>query len=66
VLWPTALAVPVMRGALTRALEEIAEPARGDGQLAALAEALATACALLRSLRALLAVDRGGLQDVAL
>ena len=66
VLWPTALAVPALRGALADTLGTIESCPRGDSDLAALNEALATAFALIQTLRALLAVDNGGLPDLAL
>jgi hypothetical protein len=66
VLWPTALATPALRGALTAILDAIADSPRGAGDLTALADRLATATALLDTLRAVLAVDHGGLQDVDL
>ena len=66
VLWPTALATPALRGALTGSLAAIAGCPRGDADLAALADTLRTATSLLETLRALLAVDHGGLSEVDL
>jgi hypothetical protein len=66
VLWPTALATPALRDALTLALAAVAQCPRGDAELAALADTLTTASTLLETLRALLAVDHGGLQAVDL
>src|SRR4051812_406427 len=46
VLWPTALAMPALRGALADALAAVADCAPADGELAALADALRTASTL--------------------
>ncbi|HEY6886346.1 MAG TPA: hypothetical protein VI300_01165 [Solirubrobacter sp.] len=66
VLWPTALATPALRGALNDALAAVADRAYADDGHAALAHALMTAATLLETLRALLAVDHGGLSEVDL
>lgn len=66
VLWPTALALPALRSALSRALDTLAQSARDNDALPALAQTLAMTAELLATLQAVLAVDRGGLQDVAL
>jgi hypothetical protein len=66
VLWPTALATPALRGALKDALAAVTDCPRADDAHAALAHALMTASTLLETLRALLAVDYGGLPEVDL
>lgn len=64
VLWPTALATPVIRGAVIAALDAIPRRPGSGADLLALAGALGTAAALLETLLELLAVDSGGLQEV--
>jgi hypothetical protein len=66
VLWPTAYAAPVLRGALNNALDGIVAASRDDDGLPSLAAAIYAAQALLATLRAFLAIDHGGLQEVAL
>jgi hypothetical protein len=66
VLWPTAYASPILRAALTDAVAGIAAAVPGDDSLASLADALDTARSVLATLQAFLAVDNGGLDQVAL
>jgi hypothetical protein len=66
VLWPTAYAAPVLRAALDDALDAVAAASRDDDRLPSLAAAIYAAQTLLATLRAFLAIDNGGLQQVAL
>jgi hypothetical protein len=66
VLWPTVLALPALQGAAYDALDAVDVPSRGQGELDAAAEQLHLACEAVETLRSVLAVDRGGLQDVDL
>jgi hypothetical protein len=66
VLWPAAYAASVLRAAFSDALDAVVAASRDDDGLPSLAEAIYAAQALLATLRAFLAVDGGGLQQVAL
>jgi hypothetical protein len=65
-LWPTALALRALRAAADDALDALADAPRGIDDLDALAELVYEAAAAIETLRALVAVDLGGLQEVAL
>jgi hypothetical protein len=62
-LWPTALAFPSLRAA---AFDALADAPRGVEELDALAELVHEAAAAIETLRAFIAVDHGGLPEVAL
>lgn len=66
VLWPTAYASPVLRAALDDALDAVAHAATQNRDLDSLAAVLLAAHAALDTLRAFVAVDFGGLDEVAL
>lgn len=65
VVWPTVLAHGVVQRALRLALGRVHDAGAGDDP-DAIAPALATAAAVLRTARAFATVDRGGRQDVSL
>jgi hypothetical protein len=66
VLWPSAYAAIVLRGALADALDGVVSAERDDACLCSLAGSLSAAQAALTTLRAFLEIDNGGLQQVAL
>jgi hypothetical protein len=66
VLWPTVYAYPVLRAAVDDALDALEEARRDARGLEVLAAEVSAVRAAVETLRAFLAVDRGGLQDVAL
>jgi hypothetical protein len=66
VIWPAALAIDVLRGALYEAVERLRTAADDLKATVAIRDALRTVAACLDTWEAFGAIDNGGLQDVAL
>ena len=64
VLWPAALAVDVLRGALYEAAERLHTSLNDLKATGAIRSALGVVAACLETLESFDAVDTGGLQDV--
>ncbi len=66
VLWPAALAIDVLRGALREAAERLHASLNDLKATGAIRSALGVVAACLETLESFDAVDNGGLQDVSL